>query len=139
MRELWHVWIAHPYLPMFLRCSVAIISIGEKKLTIQNKTSVSYILRGCESGSVPTFCPGEIFSLSESEGGISSFSKINFFERSWKSELRFSAISSNAARCALTNVRVVGVREPTVDAPFSEGDFAGGVKERRMAVPPLFP
>ena len=72
-------------------------------------------------------------------GGMSLLSKLNLFERSWKSALRFSVISSNAARCALTNVKVIGAGKSNVDIPFSEKNSVGGVKERRMAVPPLFP
>ena len=131
---------AHPHLPIFLRCNtrlvITIISI-RKQLTIQNKISVSYILNGGEFGSVPVKSAlSEMSSPSEPGGcgGIPLLSKLNFFERSWKSALRFSAISSNAARCALTNVKVIGAGEYTANAP-SEG----GVKERRMAVPPLFP
>jgi hypothetical protein len=105
---------------------------------------------GCELGSVSiksVLGSGEIFSPSAPGdcggcggcGGMLLLSKLNLFERSWKSALRFSVISSNAARCALTNVKVIGAGEPTVDTPFSEGNSVGGLKERRMAVPPLFP
>jgi hypothetical protein len=132
--------------PFISRCNTSfgrINSIREKQLTIQNKTSVSYMLSDCKLGSVPTksvLGSGEVFSPSALGGcgGTSLLSKLNLFERSWKSALRFSVISSNAARCALTNVKVIGAGEPTVDTPFSDGNSVG-VKERRMAVPPLFP
>ena len=39
-------------------------------------------------------------------------SKTSLFDSSWKSAFRFSYISSNAARCELTNVNTVGRREP---------------------------
>jgi hypothetical protein len=134
--------LVYPYLPILRRNRrlLIIICIGEeRRLTIQNKTSVSYILSGCELGSVPikSALGSEEISSPSKPGGcvIPLLSKLNFFERSWKSVLRFSTISSNAARCALTNVRVVGAGELTVDASSEEGDFIGGVKDKRMAVP----
>ena len=102
------------------------------------------MLSDCELGSVATTSVLVSAGISSPSvaggcGGTSLLSKLNLFERSWKSALRFSVISSNAARCALTNVKVIGAGEPTVNTPFSDGNSVGGVNERRIAVPPLLP
>jgi len=129
--------------PFKLGVSINTPNPWSRRLTNQNKASVSYTVKGGESPSDGVAKTSELIASSASDsragenGGAGIPSNSNLLERSWKSELRLSTISSNAARWVFTKVKEVEPNE-VFDAPL-ELTRLGGINERRIAVPPLFP